>query len=51
MMPRLLVISLAVTDRAWKNVPRLCMTLPKIKTKLITLMKMKLVGCDEGQCV
>jgi hypothetical protein len=51
MTPRLMVISLAVTDRAWKNVPRLCMTLPKTKTKLIALMKMKLTRCDEGQCV
>jgi hypothetical protein len=51
MTPLLLVISLAVTDKPRKNMPRLCGTLPKIKTKLITLMKMKLGRCDEGQCV
>jgi hypothetical protein len=51
MTPRLLVISLVMTDRPRKNVLRLCRTLPKIKMKLVTLTKTMLTMCDEGQCV
>jgi hypothetical protein len=57
-MPRLLVLApvlhrvLTMINRPRERVPRLCKTLPKVKTmNNVQMPRTKLVRCEEGQCV